>query len=118
MQTYAWDQIEREDVNPTFTRQVIHTETMTVARLFLKHGCAVPMHSHHNEQISMVESGSLKFVMEGQELIVKAGEVLRIPPHVSHSAEALEDSNVVDLFSPPREDWIRGDDAYLRSPAR
>lgn len=118
MQTYAWNQIEKEQVNPTFTRQVIHAETMTVARLFLKKGCFVPEHSHHNEQISMVEQGSLQFVMEGQTLTVKAGEVLRIPPHVPHSAEALEDSNVVDLFSPPREDWKRGDDAYLRSPAR
>ena len=118
MQTYAWDQIEKEQVNPKFTRQVIDAETMTVARLFLKKGCFVPEHSHHNEQISMVEEGSLKFVMEGKTLTIGAGEILRIPPHVPHSAEALEDSIAVDLFSPPREDWIRGDDAYLRSPAR
>ncbi|MGA2597880.1 MAG: cupin domain-containing protein [Bryobacteraceae bacterium] len=118
MQTYAWDQIEKEQVNPALTRQVIHAETMTVARLFLKKGCFVPVHSHHNEQISMVEEGSLKFVMEGKTLTIKAGEILRIPPHVPHSAEALEDSIAVDLFSPPREDWIRGEDAYLRSPAR
>jgi quercetin dioxygenase-like cupin family protein len=118
MQTYAWDQIEKEQVNPKFTRQVIHAETMTVARLFLKKGCFVPEHSHHNEQISMVEEGSLEFVLAGETLIIKAGEILRIPPHVPHSAEAQEDSVVVDLFSPPREDWIRGEDAYLRSPAR
>jgi quercetin dioxygenase-like cupin family protein len=85
-----------------------------VARVYLKKGCLVPEHSHHNEQISMMEQGTLRFVLAGEELILKAGQVLRIPPHVPHSAEALEDSIAVDLFSPVREDWIRGDDAYLR----
>ena len=114
MQRYEWNQIEKEQLNPAFARQVIHGETMTVARVYLKKGCLVPEHSHHNEQISMMEQGTLRFVLAGEELILKAGEVLRIPPHVPHSAEALEDSIAVDLFSPVREDWIRGDDAYLR----
>jgi quercetin dioxygenase-like cupin family protein len=87
---------------------------MTVARLDIRKGCSVPEHSHHNEQISMIEQGSMRFVLGGVEKIVRAGEVLQIPPHVPHSAEALEDCIAVDLFSPPREDWIRGDDAYLR----
>ena len=87
---------------------------MTVARLYLRKGSSVPEHSHHNEQISMIEQGSLKFVIGGQEIVLKAGQVLRIPPNLPHSAEAMEDSVAVDLFSPPREDWIRGDDAYLR----
>ena len=114
MQVYDWDQVEKEQLSPTFARQVIHGETMTVARVYLRKGCAVPEHSHHNEQISMLEQGALKFVVAGVEKVVNAGEVLRIPPHVPHSAEALEDSIAVDLFSPIREDWIRGDDAYLR----
>jgi quercetin dioxygenase-like cupin family protein len=114
MQLYEWNQIEKEQLNPRASRQVIHGDTMTVARLYLTKGCFVPEHSHHNEQISMLEQGSLRFVLEGREQVVKAGEVLRIPPHVPHSAEALEDSIAVDLFSPPREDWQRGDDAYLR----
>jgi quercetin dioxygenase-like cupin family protein len=114
MQLYEWNQIEKEQLNPRVARQVIHGDTMTVARLYLAKGCFVPEHSHHNEQISMLEQGSLRFVIAGQEQVVKAGEVLRIPPHVPHSAEALEDSIAVDLFSPPREDWQRGDDAYLR----
>ena len=114
MQRYEWNQIEKEQLNPAFARQVIHGETMTVARVYLKKGCLVPEHSHHNEQISMLEQGALRFVLAGEELILKAGQVLRIPPHVPHSAEALEDSVAVDLFSPIREDWIRGDDAYLR----
>ena len=114
MQLYEWNQIQREQLNPRAARQVIHGDTMTVARLYLSEGCSVPEHSHENEQISMIEKGSLRFVIAGREQIVKAGEVLRIPPHVPHSAEALEESIAVDLFSPPREDWKRGDDAYLR----
>jgi quercetin dioxygenase-like cupin family protein len=114
MQLYEWNQVKKEQLNPSFARQVIHGETMTVARVYLKKGCVVPEHSHPNEQISMLEQGSLRFVIAGEEILVKAGEVLRIPPHVPHSAEALEDAVAVDLFSPVREDWIRGDDAYLR----
>ena len=114
MQLFEWNQVKKEQMNPLFTRQVIHAKTMTVARLDMRKGCSVPEHSHHNEQISMVERGSLRFVLAGVEKIVKAGEVLQIPPNVPHSAEAIEDCTAVDLFSPPREDWIRGDDAYLR----
>jgi quercetin dioxygenase-like cupin family protein len=114
MQRYEWNQVEKEQMNPAFARQVIHGESMTVARVYLKKGCLVPEHSHHNEQISMMEQGALRFVLAGEEVILKAGQVLRIPPHVPHSAEALEDSIAVDLFSPVREDWLRGDDAYLR----
>jgi quercetin dioxygenase-like cupin family protein len=114
MQTYRWDQIENEQLSPVFSRQVIHGDNMTVARVYLKKGASVPEHSHHNEQISMMEQGSLKFVLAGVEKILKPGEILRIPPHVPHSAEALEDCLAVDLFSPPRVVWTRGDDAYLR----
>jgi quercetin dioxygenase-like cupin family protein len=114
MQIYEWNQIEKEQMSATFARQVIHSDTMTVARVHLRKGCSVPEHSHHNEQISMMEQGSLKFVIDGQEKVLRAGQMLRIPAHVPHSAEALEDSVAVDLFSPPREDWIRGDDSYLR----
>ena len=114
MQLYEWNTIQKEQLNPLFTRQVIHGDTMTVARIHLRKGCSVPEHSHHNEQISMIEQGAIRFVLGGVEKIVRAGEVLRIPPHLPHSAEAIEDCVAVDLFSPPREDWIRGDDAYLR----
>ena len=114
MQIYEWNRVEKEQLSPTLVRQVIHGGAMTVARLYLRKGSSVPEHSHHNEQISMLEQGSLKFVIAGQETVLTAGQVLRIPPNVPHSAEALEDCVAVDLFSPPREDWIRGDDAYLR----
>ena len=114
MLLYRWNQVEKEQLNPLVARQAIHGETMTVARFEMRRGGCVPEHSHPNEQISMVETGRLKFLLGGREVIVGAGETLQIPPHLPHSAEALEDVTVVDLFSPPREDWMRGDDAYLR----
>jgi len=88
---------------------------MTIARLEMKAGAAVPSHSHHNAQFTMVQTGALKFLLaDGGEQIVRAGQVLDIPPHVPHGVEVLEDSVVIDLFTPRREDWISGDDAYLR----
>jgi quercetin dioxygenase-like cupin family protein len=114
MQCYDWSTVEREQLNPNFARQVIHGDSMTVAKVYLKKGCVVPEHSHPNEQISMMEQGALRFVLGGKEVVVKAGETLRIPANEPHSAEALEDSVATDLFSPPRQDWISGDDAYLR----
>lgn len=114
MERYDWNAVETEQLNPLITRQMIHTATMTVAKLHLKQGCVVPEHSHPNEQFSMIDQGALRFVLAGEEVIVRAGQALRIAPNVPHSAEALEDSIATDLFSPPREDWIRGDDAYLR----
>jgi unsaturated pyranuronate lyase len=114
MTIYRWDEVENERLSESISRQVIHGDAMTVARISVKKGGSVPEHSHHNEQISMVERGALQFVLAGLEKVVKPGEMVRIPPHVPHSVEALEDSVAVDLFSPRREDWIRGDDAYLR----
>ena len=110
-----WDEIQKEQLNPFLARRVIHAGNLTVARMYLSKGCLVPEHSHHNEQISMIEQGSAKFVLAGVERIMKAGEVIQIPPHVPHSVEAIEDCVALDLFSPRREDWIRGEDAYLRS---
>lgn len=114
MDLYNWDGVASEALNPQLSRKVIHTRNLTIARMALRKGCTVPEHSHHNEQVSMVESGALLFVMGGREQVVRAGECLAIPPHVPHRVDALEDSVAVDVFSPPREDWIRGDDAYLR----
>jgi quercetin dioxygenase-like cupin family protein len=111
---YNWSQIPEEQLNAAVSRQMLHGETMTVARLRLRKGAVVPLHQHVNEQISMVESGKLRFVISGEERIVLGGEMLAIPPNAPHLVEALEDSLAIDLFSPIREDWIRGDDAYLR----
>ena len=114
MQHYEWKNIETETLSPTFSRQCIHSETMTVARIYMKKGCLVPRHQHHNEQISTMEQGHMKFVIGEREIVLNPGESLRIPPNVPHSAEALDDCIAQDIFSPPREDWKNGTDAYLR----
>ncbi len=114
MTLYHWNQITREQLNPLLERQVIHSERMTVARIFLKRGVLVPAHSHPNEQVSLVVEGRLRFHVAGQQQLAEAGAVVVIPPDAPHFVEALEDSLAIDLFAPVREDWRRGDDAYLR----
>ncbi|MCX6594145.1 MAG: cupin domain-containing protein [Acidobacteria bacterium] len=114
MQTHDWSSIPLEKLSPHASRKVIHTERMTVARLWLKAGAVVPEHHHENEQVTMLSSGRLLFFMEGDVYTVSAGQTLVIPPNVPHRVEAIEDSEATDLFSPVREDWLRGDDAYLR----
>jgi quercetin dioxygenase-like cupin family protein len=109
-----WDDIPIEQLNPLIGRQfIVGTGTM-IARVLLKQGAVVPMHHHHNEQISYILEGALKFLIDEKEIIVRAGEVLCIPPNVPHEAHALEDTVDLDIFNPPRQDWIDRDDAYLR----
>ncbi len=103
-----------EHLNPLMDRQFVAGERTMLARIILRKGSIVPQHSHDNEQITYVLEGALKFVIEGKELIVRGGEILIIPSNMPHSAEALEDTVDLDIFCPPREDWIRGTDAYLR----
>ena len=114
MELYDWNQLPAERMNPLVVRKVLHTQHMTIARLNIRKGAVVPEHSHVNEQVSSVERGALKFFIDGGETLVHAGETLVIPPHMPHKVEAIEDTDVTDIFSPVREDWIRGDDAYLR----
>jgi len=88
-----------------------------LAHVYLKKGCVVPRHSHENEQITYILEGRLRFWLgadEAQILEVGAGEVLHIPSGVQHKAEALEDTLDVDIFSPPRQDWLDKTDDYLR----
>ncbi|MGC1294936.1 MAG: cupin domain-containing protein [Alloacidobacterium sp.] len=104
-----------EHLNPLLERQFVHGEQAMLARLLLRKGCLIPEHSHHNEQITYVLEGALRFILNGDEVVtVNAGETLVIPPHVKHSAEALIDTIDLDVFAPPRADWIGGTDAYLR----
>jgi quercetin dioxygenase-like cupin family protein len=114
MDLYDWNSMPAEQLNPLITRRAVHTETMTIARLLIAKDAVVPEHSHVNEQVATVERGSLRFHIGGQEILLGAGQSLAIPSNVPHSVVALEDTVVVDIFSPRREDWIRGDDAYLR----
>lgn len=111
---HRWADITPEQLNPLLTRQFVAGEKAMLARILLTRGCVVPEHSHHNEQISYILSGALEFVVSGKSQVVRAGEILVIPPHAPHSATALEDTENLDLFAPPRQDWIDRDDSYLR----
>ena len=114
---YSWEQMPKEQVSPMLDRRLITGERLMLAHVYLKKGCIVPKHSHHNEQITYILEGELKFWVgedEGQVVNVKPGEVLHIPPNVPHKAEAVEDTLDVDIFDPPREDWLNKTDSYLR----
>jgi unsaturated pyranuronate lyase len=114
IQKISWKTKEMEKLNDSLSRQMVYGEKGTLAQLFFKRGGKVPRHSHVNEQYSWIVSGSLKFIFDDREVVVNAGEVLVIPENVPHSAVALEDTLDVDFFSPVREDWVRGEDKYLR----
>ena len=109
-----WSTVPLEDLNPLFKRQFVVGEDIMVARVLMKKGCIVPLHSHHNEQVTYILEGALKFWIDGKELVVNAGEVLTIPRNMPHKAEALEDTVDLDIFNPPRADWINKTDQYLR----
>jgi quercetin dioxygenase-like cupin family protein len=110
----AWSAVELENLNPLLQRQFVVGQNIMIARVLLKKGCVVPEHSHHNEQLTYILEGALKFWIDGKEIIVNAGEVLTIPPHMTHRAEALMDTVDLDVFNPPRADWINKTDQYLR----
>jgi len=109
-----WKDIEVEQLNPLIGRQFVVGKDVMVARVLLKKGANVPLHHHHNEQITYILEGALEFLIAGERIVVHAGEVLYIPPNVPHEANALEDTVDLDIFNPPRQDWIDRDDAYLR----
>jgi quercetin dioxygenase-like cupin family protein len=114
LQHIRFEDMPVERLNPLLDRQFVTGEKSMLARLVLRTGCAVPLHSHENEQITYILQGALKFIIENKEYVVRAGEVLVIPSNTPHSAEALEDTIDLDIFCPPRADWINGTDAYLR----
>jgi quercetin dioxygenase-like cupin family protein len=114
MAALAWESIKKEVMNEKLSRRVVHGEKITVAQLELSKDCSVPVHHHENEQISVVLEGALKFYLDGKEILARGGEVVVIPPNVPHNVVALEDSIVIDMFSPIRQDWLTGNDAYLR----
>lgn len=109
-----WSTIEVEQLNPLIGRQFIVGSNIMVARVLLKKGATVPTHRHVNEQVTYILEGALKFWIDGKEIVVKAGEVLTIPPNMPHKAEALADTVDLDVFNPPRADWMNKDDDYLR----
>ena len=116
-QLYKWADIPAEPMKGGITRQLITSERMMIAHVRLQKGDEVPTHSHENEQITYILEGALKFWIgedQQQVVIVRAGEVLHIPGNLPHKAEALEDTLDVDVFSPPRQDWLDKTDDYFR----
>jgi quercetin dioxygenase-like cupin family protein len=114
---FNWDNVPLEQLTGDISRRLITGENMMIAHVYLDQGAVVPEHSHHNEQITYVLKGALRFLLgenQDTEVVVRAGEVLTIPPNLPHSAIALEDTLDVDVFNPPRQDWLDGSDAYLR----
>lgn len=114
---FRWDDMPKERVTEMIDRRLITGEGMMLAHVYLKKGCVVPQHQHHNEQLTYILEGALHFRLgadRSEEVIVRAGEVLHIPANVWHEAVALEDTLDVDIFSPPREDWLNHTDDYFQ----
>ena len=112
-----WKDVERETVSPMIDRKLLTGQRMMLAQVFLKKGCVVPRHQHENEQYTYILEGALRFWIgeDGSQVQdVRAGEVLQIPSMVWHKAEALEDTLDLDVFDPPRQDWLQKTDSYLR----
>jgi len=114
---YRWHEVPLESVTPMLDRKLITGERMMLAQVFLKKDCVVAKHHHENEQLTYILEGGLRFWIgedQSEVIDVMAGEVLHIPSNVPHKALALADTLDVDVFSPPRQDWLDKTDAYLR----
>ena len=114
---YRWDQVPREELHERVSRRLITGDQVMLAHVYLKQGCVVPKHSHENEQFTYILEGALRFLVGdagAEEIVVRAGEVLHLPAHVPHEAHALEDTLDMDIFYPPRADWLNKTDDYLR----
>ncbi len=114
---HRWDDLPLENLNPLLDRRLICGDRMMLAQVLLKKDCVVPKHHHENEQLSYVTKGAIQFLLgedQDEEVVIRSGEVLVIPSNLPHCAIALEDSISVDMFCPPRQDWLDGSDDYLR----
>ena len=117
VRTFRWDEMEKEHVVEGIDRRIINGDQMMLTHVYLKKGAVVPLHSHHNEQFTYVLEGVLRFWIgdeTAEPVDIGPREVLHIPSHVPHKAEALEDTLDVDVFSPPRQDWLDKTDDYFR----
>ncbi len=110
---FRWEETALEKVTETLSRKIVTGDREMLAQVSLKRGCLVPMHSHESEQMSYVLQGALRFMIDGEEISVREGEVLHIPSWVEHQAEALEDTFGLDVFSPIRRDWLDRTDDYF-----
>ena len=112
--TFSWDALPEEQLNPLLSRKIISGERTMIAHIYLKKGCVVPAHSHDNEQMTYILKGALQFTVNGREILLSEGQVMHIPSNVVHAAVAVEDTLDVDVFCPPRQDWLDKTDDYLR----
>ncbi len=110
----SWESVPMEQMSEVISRRLVSGEKAMVAQVFFKKGGVVPLHHHENEQITYILEGALQFELEGRTVTVRKGEVLVIPSNVPHKAVALEDTLDLDIFAPPRADWLNKDDEYLR----
>jgi quercetin dioxygenase-like cupin family protein len=113
---FRWSDMPKERVTDQISRRLVTGERMMLAHVYLDKGSIVPKHSHENEQLTYILEGALHFWIgedEKEEIIVRAGEVLWIPSNLPHKALALEDTLDVDVFSPPRQDWLNHTDSYF-----
>lgn len=118
---FQWSDVKEERVTDVISRKLITGDQMMIAQVFLKKDAVVPQHSHHNEQITYIISGALHFWIGAnreKEVIVRAGEVLHLPSNLPHEAKALEDTLDVDIFNPPRQDWLDGTDSYFHNTTK
>ena len=111
---HRWDEIALEKVTELLSRKIVSGDREMLVQIYVKRGCLVPMHAHDSEQMTYVLQGALKFLVGGEEITVREGEVLHIPSGVEHQAEALEDTFELDLFSPIRQDWLDHTDTYFQ----
>ena len=105
---HRWDEIALEKVTEMVSHKVVAGERQMLAQSYLKRGALVPMHGHQSEQMTYVLQGTLRFFVGGEEITVREGEVLHIPPGLDHQAEALEDTLALDVFNPIRTEWLEG----------
>ena len=115
MNVVSWSNVSEDTLIDGIKRRIVTGEKAMLGLLFFPKGAKVPAHTHESEQITNVLNGALKFVIDGKEFVVRTGETLVIPSNVEHSAEALEETDEIDTFSPIRNDWLDGSDAYLRT---
>src|SRR6476469_6884235 len=111
---HRWDEIALEKVTEMISRKIVCGEREMLAQIYLKRGALVPIHTHESEQMTYILQGALRFLVDGEEVVVREGEVLLIPSWVEHQAEALDDTLTLDIFSPIRHDWLNGTDDYFR----
>lgn len=114
MKHIKWDEIPAERLNDKFVRKFAWDGKIMIALTEVEQGCIVPAHSHDNEQMTFVVSGRWRFRLDGRTVDVGPNEMIFIPANVVHTVEAVERLVAYDVFTPPREDWIKGEDAYLR----